>query len=108
MDIQKKVDELCAKHSCNVLPIIFKESEDSEEIVGFIKEPSRMVKLRMLDKSMTGSMTASAEVFESILLKEDSDSRFSSEKSCDDKYYLGGVIEAFKTIEISVNTFKKK
>ena len=106
MDIQKKADELSLKHNCKVSPIVFNDGEN--DVIGFIREPNRMVKLRCMDKAMTASMTASAELFDAIIIKEDSDPRFTSEKAEDDKYYLGGVLEAFKTIEFATNTFKKK
>ena len=108
MNIEKKLEELSTRENCRVLPIVFKDEETGEEVIGFIKEPSRAVKLRVMDKAMTSPVTASAELFESILLKEDSDKRFSSELSENDKYYLGGTMEAFKTVEMAVNTFKKK
>jgi len=104
MDIQKKADELSTKHNCKVLPIVFVDEDTQEEIVGFIKEPQRMVKLRVMDKAMTAPVTASAELFDAIFISEDSDPRFLTE----DKYYLGGTMEAFKTVEMAVNTFKKK
>jgi hypothetical protein len=108
MDIEKRAGELSIKHACKVSPIVFIDATTSEEVVGFIKEPNRMVKLRCMDKAFTASMTASAELFDAIILREESDPRFTSEKSEDDKYYLGGVLEAFKTIEFAQNQFKKK
>lgn len=103
-EVQKKADELSLKLNCKVLPIVFHDEDTNEDIVGYIKEPSRVVKLRCMDKAMTASVTASSELFESILIQEESDSRFLT----DDKYFLGGTMEAFKTIEFAVNSFKKK
>lgn len=108
MDLEQRVKELSVKHNCTVMPIVFKDGETDEEIIGFIKEPSRMVKLRTMDKATISPITASAELFEAILLKEDSDERFSSEKSENDKYYIGGAMEAYKTVQVAVNQFKKK
>jgi hypothetical protein len=104
MDVQKKAEALSEKMNCKVLPIVFHDVETGEDIVGFIKEPSRMVKLRVMDKAMTAPVTASAELFDSIFIEEESDKRILS----DDKYYLGATMEAFKTVEMAVNTFKKK
>ena len=104
MEAQKKAESLSIKLNCKVLPIVFHDVETGEDIIGFIKEPSRMVKLRVMDKAMTAPVTASAELFDSIFIEEESDSRFLS----DDKYYLGATMEAFKTVEMAVNTFKKK
>jgi len=108
MDLEQKVKELSSKHSCTVVPIVFKDEDTEEEVIGFIKAPSRMVKLRIMDKAQTGVITASAELFDAILLTEESDARFSSGKSVDDKFYLGGAMAAYDTIKISVNQFKKK
>ena len=108
VDVQKKAEELSVKHNCKVTPIVFHDEEKSEDIIGYIKEPNRMTKLRVMDKAMTSPVTASSELFDSIIIKEESDPRFTSEKSEDDKYYIGGTMEAFKTVEIAVNTFKKK
>ena len=103
-EIEKKATELSAKLGCNVLPIVFVDEETNEQIVGYIKEPSRMVKLRAMDKAMTSPMTSASEMFEAIFLREESDPRIEKE----DKYYLGATMEAFKTVELAVNSFKKK
>lgn len=107
-EIQKKADELTAQLGVKVTPLLFKDAETGEEILGFIKEPSRQVKLAMLDKSMIGSFSAASEVLESILLKEHSDPRIFSEKSEDDRFYLGAVMAAYDRVKFSVNILKKK
>lgn len=108
MDAQIKADELSLSLGVKVHPIVFKESEDSPEIVGFMKEPSRMVKLAVLDKSVMGGFSAAAEMLESVLLKEHSDPRIYSERTEDDKIYLGAVMAAYDLVKFSVNTAKKK
>jgi hypothetical protein len=104
LEAEKKAEALSVKLNCKVLPIVFRDEETGEDIVGFIKEPSRMVKLRVMDKAMTAPVTASAELFDSIFIEDESDARFLSV----DKFYLGATMEAFKTVEMSINTFKKK
>lgn len=104
MDIEKRILDLSSKYSCKILPIIFVDEDTQEELVGFMREPVRAVKLRVMDKAMTAPVTAASELFDSIFIPEESDPRFLSE----DKYYLGGTMEAFKTVEMAVNTFKKK
>jgi hypothetical protein len=72
-----------------VSPIVFIDANTSEEN-GFIKEPKQDGKIGdVWTKAFTASMTASAELFDAIILREESDPRFTSEKSEDDKYYLG-------------------
>ena len=104
----EKANELTASLGVKVHPIFFKESEDSPEIVGYIKEPSRMVKLAVLDKSVMGGFSAASEMLEAILIKEHSDPRIYSEKNEDDKIYLGAVMAAYDLVKFSVNTLKKK
>lgn len=103
-----KAAELSIQMNVKVHPIVFQEAPDSPEIVGFIKEPSRMLKLAVLDKSVMGSFSAAGEMLESVLLKEHSDPRIYSERSEDDKIYLGAVMAAYDLVKFSVNTLKKK
>lgn len=105
---QQRADELTASLGVKVHAIVFKESDDSPEIVGFIKEPSRMVKLAVLDKSVMGGFSAAAEMLESVLIKDQSDPRIYSERTEDDKIYLGAVMAAYDLVKFSVNTLKKK
>jgi hypothetical protein len=100
--------ELTAQLKVQVHAIVFKENEDSPEIVGYIKEPSRAVKLAVLDKSVMGGFSAAAEMLDLVLLKEHSDPRISSERSEDDKIYLGAVMAAYDLVKFSTNTLKKK
>lgn len=106
--IQAKADELSMKHNCIVHPLIFQEGENDEKVVGFLKEPPRHVKLRVLDKGMTSPMTASAELLDAYLIREDSDERIWNELAQNDKYYLGAVMAANDLIKMSINQFKKK
>jgi hypothetical protein len=98
--------ELSKKYNTTVQPIVF--VKDEEEIIGFIKTPSRMVKMRCMDEAVRGTLTAASTLFDAILLIEESDKRFSSGKSEDDDIYFGGALAAFGTIEILVDVFKKK
>lgn len=103
-----KAQELSVSMGVKVHAIVFQENEGSPEIVGFIKEPSRMVKLAVLDKSVMGGFSAASEMLESVLIKEHSDPRIYSEKSEDDKIYLGAVMAAYDLVKFSVNMLKKK
>ena len=106
--IEAKAQQLSEREKCTVTPIVFLDEETDENVIGYIKTPSRLTKLRVLDKAMTSPVTAAADLFEAVLLKDESDPRFSSTHADHDKYYLGGTMEAFKLVEMSVNTFKKK
>jgi len=104
--INDKAGELSIRENCKVHPLVFGESED--QIIGFIKEPPRHVKLRVMDKGLTQPATAAAEVVEAFLLKDESDARIWDEKPENDKYYLGATMEAYNMISMAVNQFKKK
>ncbi len=107
-EIQAKSDELSATHKCKIMPIVFQVGEDAEQVVGYIKEPPRFVKLRMMDKAATGGMTASSEVLDAYLIKEESNPKIYSEDSDNDMYYIGACMEVDKMVKVAVNTFKKK
>lgn len=106
-EILALVGELSARENCPVHPLIFMASEE-DQVIGFIKEPPRHVKLRVMDKGLTQPATAASEVVEAFLIKDASDSRIWDEKPENDKYYLGAVMEAYNMINMSVNQFKKK
>ena len=84
-----------------------KDTETNEDVVGFIKEPPRFVKLRVMDKGLTAPATAAAEIVDAYLIKEESDVRIYSE-TADDKFYLGATMEAYNMVSMAVNQFKKK
>lgn len=105
---EEKAVELSAQLNAKVHAIVFKDKETEQYIVGFIKEPNRMIKLALLDKSVMGGYSAASEVLESVLLKEHSDPRIYSERTEDDSIYLGAVAAVYDLIKLSVNQAKKK
>ncbi len=109
-EIQAKADELKAKFGVPIHPLVFKENEDGtgEDIIGFMKEPARIVKLRVLDKSVMSAMTAASELLDMCLIKEESDPRMYSEAIENDKIYIGACMAASAIIRYSTNQFKKK
>ena len=107
--IEQKKAELSQQHNCIVHAMIFTDGVNNDDlIIGFIKEPPRHVKLRVMDKGLTAPVTAAAEVLDAYLIKEASDVRIYDEKPENDKYYLGATMEAYNMISMSVNQFKKK
>ena len=109
--LQSRADAISKKlGGVKVHPLLFKENKDGtgDDIIGFIKEPSRMVKMAILDKSATGMVSAAGELLEIILIKDESDPRIYSEGSDNDKYFMGAAMAAFDTVKISSNTLKKK
>lgn len=106
--IEKKAEELSAQLGVKVHPIVFLEEAGGEEIVGYLKEPSRLMKVRILDKSSIGPNSAAVEMLEEILIKEHSDRRIWEDNPKYDKLYLGAANEASMLIQVSKNQFKKK
>lgn len=106
----ERAQQLTEQLNVKVHPIVFKESEEAEPVIGFLKEPNRMVKLAVLDKTLMGSFSAAAEMLDVILIKDESDPRLYSEKPEHDKFYLGAVKAAQDLIQISIeqSAAKKK
>lgn len=103
---KKKAEELSSAFGCKVYPLVFAPEGESIAI-GFLKEPPRFVKLKMLDRAATQSITAASEVVDAYLIREHSDERIYSEASVNDLYYLGACLEAEKTVSIAINQLKK-
>ena len=107
---EEKAAQLTAEYKekgvYQIHPIVFKNGD--EEIVGFVKEPSRMAKMAVMDKAMVGGYSAAEEILESILLKEHSDPRMFSESQEFDDIHMGLVVAVYNLIKIKTNTFKKK
>lgn len=107
-EIQQKAEDLSVKHGGKVHPIIFLIPESDEKIIGFMQEPPRFVKLRVMDKGLTTPVTAASEIVDAYLIKEESDPRIWSEDQSNDKYYLGACWEAYNIVTMAINQFKKK
>lgn len=105
-EIEQKAKELSVKYGVKVHPLLFKVRDESE-VIGFIKEPPRFVKMRVMDKGLTQPITAASEIVDAYLIKEESDSRIYDEKPENDVYYIGAVKEAYGMIELAVNQLKK-
>jgi hypothetical protein len=106
--VKEKAAQLSEKHGCKVFPLIFKLDSADENVIGYIKEPPRFVKLRIMDKGLTNPVSSASEVVDAYLIKEESDPRIYSEASENDAYYLGATLEAYNLIVLAVNQFKKK
>lgn len=106
---ENKAESLSKQYNARVIPVILRDEENEGGwVVGYMKEPNRITKLRMLDKSMQGMITAAAELFEAVLLKDVSDARLYSDMAQHDKYYIGASLAANNFVQTSVDQFKKK
>jgi hypothetical protein len=104
-EIQTKAEELSKQHGVKVHPVLFKDGEES--VIGFIKEPPRFVKMKIMDKGLISPISAASEIVDAYLIKEESDSRIYDEKPENDKFYIGAVMEAYNLVQLAVNQLKK-
>jgi hypothetical protein len=110
--VKKEADEKAKKLSeeinVKVHPLVFYVEKDGEPVVGFLKEPNRMVKMACMDKYNSGFYTACGQVVETLLIKEHSDDRILSEKPEHDNYFMGAVNVVSELITFAANQADKK
>lgn len=104
-EVFEKAEQLTKIYGVKVHPFLLRD--DDIEVVGYVKEPSRLAKYRYLDKAMTGAMSAASELLEICLLKEESDPKITSEASENDKYNIGAATFCASLLNISSDTLKK-
>jgi hypothetical protein len=104
----KKAAELSASLNCKVHPLVFQIGADGDIVIGYVKEPSRQVKLAVMDKALLYPMSSVAEVLPSIIIENESDPRILSEDSDNDKYFIGACNVVYGIIQLAANQFKKK
>lgn len=104
-----KAQELSDELKVKVHPLIFLVKDQGEEpVVGYIKEPSRAVKLAVMDKYSSGFYSACSQALEATILKEHSDPRITSERPEDDLFYMGAVYAVSEMIQFAGNQVDKK
>jgi hypothetical protein len=83
------------------------ETEDKEEIVGFMKDPDRLIKMRALDMSLQSWTAAANILLETCLIKEYSDPRILDENPENDKIYFGFLMKANELVKFYSEKQKK-
>lgn len=108
--IEARADELSAALNVKVYPMeLYLEDKPEAQVIGFLREPNRLAKIRSLDMAQThGSVESATTLLETCLIKEHSDPRIWSEDSAYDKLYIGAAMAASNLVQVSVNQFKKK
>lgn len=108
-EAKARAEVISKREGVKITPILFYLNEKFDDpIVGFLKPPSRIAKVKIMDKSsQVGSYSAAAETLEICLLKSDSDMRFLSESPEYDDIYMGAIIAAQSLINASINQIKK-
>lgn len=107
---EEKADVLAAKLSVSkVYPVVLIEKDTFERVVAFLKEPSYITKIRIMDKAtMSGIYTAADELRELSIIKEESNILTYGEGSECDKYKLGVTDFCLTLVQRVQNQFKKK
>lgn len=102
--ITQKAAELSQQTGRKVFPLVFMHEGENgaEQIVGYMQNPTRVVKMKAFDKTVVSQASAGAELLEHCLLKEHSDERIYSEKEEYDHIFLGACIAALNNIKVAV------
>jgi hypothetical protein len=83
--------------------------DENDLVVGYVKEPSFLVKARALDKSLLGmAFSASIEILDTCLIKEHSDPRILCELPGKDLYRISAAEFCRKIILIAIDQSEKK
>lgn len=83
--------------------------DENDLVVGYIREPSFLVKARAMDKSLLGmGFSAAIEILDACLVKEHSDPRILCELPGKDKYRLGAAEFCRNKILIARDQSEKK
>ena len=108
-ELEARAASLATKYSVPKVHVYVGVNEEGEKIIGFIKEPSYIQKIAMMDKiAMTGPFIAGDELRQVLTLQEESDPRtYSTSPDCD-IYRLAMTSECVKITKVAANTFKKK
>lgn len=104
-----KAEELTKREGVKVTAILFYMNGNvNDPIVGFLKAPSRIAKVKIMDKGdQIGTYSAAAEALELCLLAKDSDMRLLSQAPEYDDIYMGALLAAQGLINASINQIKK-
>jgi hypothetical protein len=108
LEAEARAQALSDELKVKVHPMVFSVGTDSAPVVGFIKEPSRAVKLAVMDKYAMGFYSACSQALDAIILKDHSDPRITSERPEDDLYYMGAVYAVSEMIQFAANHVDKK
>ena len=104
---QIEVEEQAAKLSetlkFKVHPMIFIEGD--EFVIGYLREPDRATKTMYLDKAMQGLASASTQMVELLLLKDEGDAQRILKN---DNHFFGAAGKVNQIIQASQDQFKKK
>jgi len=105
-EFDAKAKELSVKHGVHVTPFAFIFGE--EHIVGYLKEPGRLIKMQAIDLREQSRTQAGGLILQSCLIQEESDKRILDERPENDGIYLGAIDFAINSVTIYQELLKKK
>lgn len=108
--IEAKAKQLSEQLGVKVTPMEFYTDEaKTDQIVGFLKDPPRLAKIRALDSAtITGAYSSGEQLLEVCLIPEASDPRISSQLPEYDAVYIGACYAASELVQLLRDQFKKK
>lgn len=105
----EKADELTSRLGVKVTPFVFVNPDNLKDfIVGYIKDPSRLDKMRSFDMYDQSRSQAGDILLRTSLIHEESDKRILEERPENDAIYLGAINFAVNMVSLFANQFKKK
>ncbi len=106
---QLQADQLSAKYGAKVTPVVFITPVTGNRVAAYLKEPSYMIKIRIMDKAAsTGMYSANDEMREICTLKEESDSITYGESPECDEYKLALTDACIKFMRRASDQWNKK
>ena len=103
---EEKSKELTVTHKREVTPMVFHNGE--KFVVGYIGEPTRMVKMQAFDLYERSRTQAGDIVLRSSLIHDASDKEILDESTKNDAVYLGAINFACKLVTEALELLKKK
>jgi len=108
-EIKVKADQLTLKFGRTVTPFLFVNPKDHNDfIIGFIKDPERLDKMRSFDMYESSRSQAGDIILRTSLIQEESDARILTENVENDAIYMGAIDFAIKLVALALDHFKKK
>lgn len=104
-EILAKAAELGASLGCSVRPFAF--THKGKQIVGFLREPSRDVKMSAMDKVFSGSIMKAGEEILRVCLLDQSSPEILSNDTENDVVFITSCRQAANMLEIYSNELKK-
>lgn len=112
--VDAKAQELTTSLKRKVVPIILLDmgyAENGKYVIGYMFRPDLVAQLRMCDKGQAYasgfSMEEGSKVLESLLIKNESDSRINMETEEGEVYWKGAVSRLIEFVQTALPVIKK-